>query len=278
MERKADGDTFSLVLKLALKTLFYSVVFGALVFVIIIASFPGVAEDFYSAAGSVKLAYQFAERATGADASAARLMKTADKAVALMETDKEYASDAEYYCRRLLESGDAAAIFAETDKKNMLSAPREWHVNLCDSADYYASALYRARLARGITDFYIAGNDISPGSLNDYVSQADPASKQAAYLVGQASLYVQSCGEEGARLLRNGGFIEYYAQGLAAAVSGLGDAVPDIELLFRLKAFYRFYNAYPDKSGDLGRVEGFDGCENIKQLYERCFEKYCENK
>ena len=115
MKRDDNSGTFSLVWQLALKTLWYSVVFGALVLVLVCVMFPAAAEDFYFQAGNAALSFQFAEKATPDDADVSRLRKTADKAIALMETDASYAGKAQHYCLKLLESDEKKTVHQELD-------------------------------------------------------------------------------------------------------------------------------------------------------------------
>lgn len=280
MERKNNNaGSFYLTLTLAIKTLCYSVVCGALLFVLLFVTFPEIAEDFYAMAGSAKISYQFAEKATRYNESTSRLIKTADKAIALMEKDSAYAFDVEKYCSKLLLRADSKEIFSAIDENNLNNAPKEWHVNLYDSADYYSLSLYKSRLSRGVTDFFFNGKDVSITDLKKFVSERNEPSYDDAYFVGQVALYVeyrynssQSCN------LDDSGFLEYYSRGLEAIAQEIDVNEPKIELLFRLKAFYRFYNVYEDKNADFGKVDGFDNCENVKTLYENCFKKYCENK
>ena len=275
MNRDGNSETFSLVLTLALKTLWYSVVFGALVLIFVLTAFPAAAEDFYAAAGSPKLSFQFAEKATGDDADAQRLVKTADKAAALMESYPDYAEKTEYYCLRLLLSGDAEEYFDEYDRANLQAVPPEWHVNVYDSYDYYSTTLYRARLARGITDLFVQGENVAPGDIDSVLTADAAAGKEAVYILGQLSLYAAGCGEEQRAALLTPRLTQFCAAALGAVTARLDADNPSLDRLYALRALYRFYNACEGEGG-WGAVEGFAQADDIASLYEYCFEKYCD--
>lgn len=276
MKRDDNSGTFSLLWQLALKTLWYSVVFGALVLVLVCVMFPAAAEDFYFQAGNAALSFQFAEKATPDDADVFRLRKTADKAIALMETDASYAGKAQRYCLKLLESDGAAQQLAEYDGMNVAQAPREWHVNLCDSVDYYSTALYRARLAEGDTRLYVGGKDVAIGDVDGLLGTNFAASTDAVYLINQLSVYAAEAGEQQQDALLTARFTEFYKAALKNVLGALDADSPALKDLFALKAFYRFYNVMGG-DGEWGAVDGDfpDDIADIKDLYEYCFENYC---
>lgn len=276
MRRDNVNEMSNMIMSLALRTLWYAVVVGALLIVLFFALFPSAAEDYYTTAGNKPLAYAFAVKATGDNADAARLIKTADKSVSLYEHDDKYAGDVERYTRRLLLSTDGAELLAMLDRQNVLRSPKVLHVNLCDSKGYYSVAMYRARLSLGKTALFLGGNDIEIINLDAFMSTLGTADKDSAYTFEQLALYVAYAAERGwDDKMDKLDVLTTYRSCLNDITGKINVSAPDLESLYVLRAYYKFSCAYYDAAGaDIGAIEGISGYDDIKQLYEECLKNY----
>ena len=290
MERNNSQSTFSLVLNLALKTMQYVIVTIALVLVATIIIFPTVGENFYSSAGNKPLAYRFAVNATGKNASVERVRKTADRAIALMldrstpEKDMaEYVVGAEKYCLALLNKPDIANYFAEIDAENVASVKenRILHVRLCDSFDYYTSALYTARLKQNKTDFFVQGKFVAVADFVEYAENNVLSADECVYVVRQAAMYVDYCAKNGVSdILEKVGFTEFYINEMNKSASDVDCDRPELKKLFRISVYSGFYKAYKTAhpESDIGEIRNVEGFDSIDELCDYCTEKYCNNK
>lgn len=288
VERNKNDATFSLIVNLALKTMQYTVVFGALILIATIILFPTLAENFYASAENKPLSYQFAVNATGKTASVERVKKTTDKAISLMldtslsdSAREKYYGEAEKYCEMLLTHKDAEKFFADFDAKNVASVPvnnKRLHVRLCDSFDYYTSALYSARLSRNKTEFFVRGEYVAVADFSAYAEKNGLSADEKAYVVRQAAQYLVFCRKNGTGdLLQENGFIDFYENAVSEAAADINPEKPELKKLFRVSIYSGFYKEYllSHENAEIGQIGG--EFVSVDKLCDYCMDKYCKN-
>ncbi len=288
VERNKNDATFSLIVNLALKTMQYTVVFGALILIATIILFPALAENFYASAENKPLSYQFAVNATGKNASVDRVKKTTDKAISLMLDNslpdsyrEKYYGEAEKYCERLITHKDAGKFFADFDAKNVASVPlnnKRLHIRLCDSFDYYTAALYSARLKNNKTEFFVRGGYVAVADFVAYAAKIELSPDEKVYVVRQAAQYLAYCRSNGTGdLLQENGFIDFYEKAVTEAAADINPEKPELKKLFRISIYSGFYNEYllSHENADIGKIGG--DFVSVDKLCDYCMEKYCKN-